>query len=276
MVAHLLPQDALAGLAAAKIRIEGVSKTYHAQRNGEALRALSEVDLTTAHGEFVSILGPSGCGKSTLLKIIAGLESPSTGRVLVNGQAVLGPGSERVMLFQQYALFPWKTVRENIEFRLLANGVTKDARANIANTYIRLVGLAGFENSYPHELSGGMQQRCALARVLAVDPDVLLMDEPMAALDAQIRMILQDELLRLWGQDRRPETRKNVFLVTHSTEEAIYLSDRVIVMSARPGRIKEVISIPLARPRLPDMRYGEIFSLLNRRLWDLVRDEVKP
>jgi NitT/TauT family transport system ATP-binding protein len=258
----------------AKIDVQGVSKIYPARPNSQALNALGEINLKMIPGEFVTILGPSGCGKSTLLKIIAGLEQASTGRVLVSGRQVVGPGPDRVMLFQQYALFPWKTVRENIEFGLVAKGLPKENRSHIAREFGGLVGLAGFEDSYPHQLSGGMQQRCALARVLAVDPDVLLMDEPMAALDAQMRTLLQDELLRLWGQERSVETRKNVLLVTHSAEEAIYLSDRVIVMSARPGAIKEIVPIPLPRPRISDMRYSEVFSALNKQLWDTVRHEV--
>ena len=248
---------------------------YPAQRSRQPLNALGEVSLTLAQGEFLSIVGPSGCGKSTLLKIIAGLERPSTGRVLFGGKEVVGPGAERVLLFQQYALFPWKTVWENIEFGLKAKGLGKRDRSRIVKEFLQLVGLSGFENSFPHELSGGMQQRCALARVLAVDPEVLLMDEPMAALDSQIRTLLQDELLRLWGQDRPAHARRTVLLVTHSIEEAIYLSDRVVVMSARPGVVKEIVPIPLERPRISEIRYSNVFTDLSKHLWNLVRTEVK-
>jgi NitT/TauT family transport system ATP-binding protein len=206
--------------------------------------ALQNISLTIEDGQFVSLLGPSGCGKSTLLKIIAGLIPATAGQVIIDGRPVSRPGPERAVVFQDYALFPWMTVRDNVEFGLEARGLKGPERRKISEELLGVVGLRDFAAKYPHHLSGGMRQRVSIARALAVNPSILLMDEPFGALDAQTRQSLQDELLRLWR-----EYRKSVVFVTHSIEEAIYLSDRVVVMTARPGRIKAVVSIDDPRPR---------------------------
>ena len=202
------------------------------------------MSLSVEDGEFVCIVGPSGCGKTTLLNIVAGLEKPTKGEVLIDGKPVTGPGPDRVVVFQEYALFPWRTVLGNVEFGLEIAGVPKKERREIALRYIRLVGLSGFENRYPHELSGGMKQRVALARALVMNPKVLLMDEPFGALDAQTRNIMQAELLRIWQA-----TGKTILFVTHSIMEAVYFADRVVVLTARPGRVKRIFKVNLERPR---------------------------
>jgi len=228
--------------------------------------ALIDINLEIQEGEFICLLGPSGCGKSTLLRIIAGLIPASSGQITINGKAIDGPGPDRAVVFQDYALFPWMSVRDNIEFGLEARKLAPGARKDISNKLLKVVGLADFADRYPHHLSGGMKQRVSIARALAVDPSLLLMDEPFGALDAQTRRSLQDELLRIWR-----EYRKTVIFVTHSIEEAIYLSDRIVVMTARPGRIKEVITIDEARPR--DMagsamnhRQREVRAVLNEEI----------
>jgi len=228
----------------ARILIKSVSKTFFNEKTGEHVHALENVSLTVEDGEFVCIVGPSGCGKTTLLNIVAGLEKPTKGEVLVDGKPVVSPGPDRVMVFQEYALFPWRTVLGNVEFGLEIAGVPREERRKIALRYIRLVGLSGFENKYPHELSGGMKQRVALARALVMNPKVLLMDEPFGALDAQTRNIMQAELLRIWQA-----TRKTILFVTHSILEAVYFADRVVVLTARPGRVKRIFKVNLERPR---------------------------
>jgi len=224
------------------LTVENLNKTYISQ--GSQTPALVDINLRIAEGEFICLLGPSGCGKSTLLKIIAGLIPATSGRIAINGKAVSGPGPERAVVFQDYALFPWMTVRDNIEFGLEARKLPVAERREISNRLLNVVGLSDFAERFPHQLSGGMKQRVSLARALAVDPSLLLMDEPFGALDAQTRQLLQDELLRIWR-----EYRKTVVFVTHSIEEAIYLSDRIAVMTARPGRIKQIVSVPELRPR---------------------------
>lgn len=225
-----------------KISIEGVSRSF--KREGKAFSALENVDLTVREGEFVCLIGHSGCGKTTLLNIIAGLEAPSEGTVTFNGHKVTGPGRERVVVFQEYALFPWFTVRQNVEFGLKAMGARRVT--DRADSLLKLVGLSGFEKSYPRHLSGGMRQRVALARALAVEPEALLMDEPFGALDMLTREAMQDELTRIWQ-----ETKRTVVFVTHGIEEAVKLADRVVVLSASPGRIKDIVEIDLDRPRSP-------------------------
>ncbi|WP_246660905.1 MULTISPECIES: ABC transporter ATP-binding protein [unclassified Tardiphaga] len=244
--------------------IKSLSKKYTSQ--GADMAALIDINLEIQEGEFVCLLGPSGCGKSTLLKIVAGLIPATSGEVAINGQAIDGPGPERAVVFQDYALFPWMSVRDNIEFGLEARRMAAAERRKISDKLLRVVGLADFADRYPHHLSGGMKQRVSIARALAVDPSLLLMDEPFGALDAQTRQTLQDELLRIWR-----EYRKTVIFVTHSIEEAIYLSDRIVVMTARPGRIKEVIAISEPRPR--DMtgtamneRQREVRAVLNEEI----------
>lgn len=228
-----------------KVKIDNVVKKYSG-RNGEMV-ALNGVSLDIHENEFVCVVGPSGCGKSTLLNIIAGLHEPTSGQVLVDGQAVSGPGPDRGVVFQQYALFPWLTVQKNVEFGLKLQGMSQDKAEQEAKKYIKMVDLEQFAQSYPKELSGGMKQRVAIARAYAINPKVLLMDEPFGALDAQTRTQLQTELLKTWEKEQ-----KTCFFITHDVEEAIILAQRVIIMSARPGRIKEVVEINIPYPRAPD------------------------
>jgi NitT/TauT family transport system ATP-binding protein len=224
------------------LTVENLNKTYIS--HGSETPALVDINLRIAEGEFVCLLGPSGCGKSTLLKIIAGLIPATSGRIAIDGKAVSGPGPERAVVFQDYALFPWMTVRDNVEFGLEARKLPVAERRETSSRLLKVVGLSDFAERFPHQLSGGMKQRVSIARALAVDPSLLLMDEPFGALDAQTRHLLQDELLRIWR-----EYRKTVVFVTHSIEEAIYLSDRIVVMTARPGRVKQIVMVPEARPR---------------------------
>jgi ABC-type nitrate/sulfonate/bicarbonate transport system ATPase subunit len=224
------------------LTVENLDKKYVS--HGSETPALVDINLRIEEGEFVCLLGPSGCGKSTLLKIIAGLIPATSGRIAINGKPLSGPGPERAVVFQDYALFPWMTVRDNVEFGLEARGLPVAERHEVSSRLLQVVGLSDFAERFPHQLSGGMKQRVSIARALAVDPSLLLMDEPFGALDAQTRQLLQDELLRIWRQ-----YRKTVVFVTHSIEEAIYLSDRIVVMTARPGRVKQIVMIPEARPR---------------------------
>ncbi len=228
------------------LEVRGLTKTYTDERNGVAktLLVLDNVSLSVADNQFVCLLGPSGCGKTTLLRIVAGLTEQDSGDVYVAGNLVRGPGRDRSMVFQNYGLLPWRTVMGNVEFGLEMRNVSKAERRSICQKYIEKVGLTGFENHYPHQISGGMQQRAGLARALSKDPKMLLMDEPFAAVDMQTREVLQDELLRIWNT-----TRTTVLFVTHSIEEAVYLGDRVVVMGAHPGRIKADITVELPRPR---------------------------
>jgi NitT/TauT family transport system ATP-binding protein len=251
-----------------KIRFENVGKTFNAR--GKTVTALQDINLDVRDGEFLVIVGPSGCGKSTLLDLLGGLSDISSGRILVDGQPVTGPGLDRGIVFQQYALLPWRTAQGNVEFGLEAKGVSRRERAAEAREYLDLVGLAGFHDRYPHELSGGMKQRVAIARSLAFDPDVLLMDEPFAALDAQTRDGLQDELLRIWEK-----TGKTIVFITHGIEEAVYLGQRVAVLTSRPGRIKQVVEVPIdARSATEDLRSDPEFAHYRHEIWSLLRDEV--
>jgi NitT/TauT family transport system ATP-binding protein len=226
----------------ALLEIRGVSKRFIS--DGKELEVLREVSLSIEAGEFICILGPSGCGKTTLLRIVAGLEAPSDGAAYLDQRLITSPGPERGMVFQEYSLFPWRTVLDNVAFGPELKGLSKEERYQKSRQYIRMVGLEKFEKRYPHELSGGMKQRVAIARALVNDPRALLMDEPFGALDAQTRNTMQTELLRLWGAER-----KTVLFITHSVDEAIYLADRIIMMTSRPGRIKEDIDVDLPRPR---------------------------
>jgi NitT/TauT family transport system ATP-binding protein len=257
----------------AKIEGRGLGKTYVSARTGEQVQALSNVSFAIGANEFVSIVGPSGCGKSTLLSLVAGFAKPTIGEVLVDGVAVTAPDPRRGVMFQDYALFPWRTVMGNVEFGPMARGVAFAERRALAQRHIEMVGLAGFEGRFPHELSGGMRQRCALARLLANEPQVWLMDEPLAAVDLQTRNILQDELLRLWGDDADIGSRRAVMFVTHGIDEAVYLSDRVIVLGRRPGQIKEVVAIDLARPRR-SLRNSAATGRYVDHIWNLIRDEA--
>jgi NitT/TauT family transport system ATP-binding protein len=260
------------------ICIESVEKTFFVARSKQHVMAIEDATLDVFQGEFLSIVGPSGCGKSTLLNMLAGLEEPTAGKLIMEGQAITGPSADRGMCFQEYALFPWQTVWQNVEFGLKygpkGTGLTRQERRETVRKYVELVALTGSENKYPHELSGGMRQRCALARLFAHDPKVLLMDEPLAAVDAQTRTVLQEELLRIWGQEAPAAQRKTAVYVTHAIEEAVFLSDRVAVMSSHPGRMKEVIEIDLPRPRLPAARAEPRFQELSQQIWGLIREEA--
>jgi NitT/TauT family transport system ATP-binding protein len=247
-----------------RIELRAVSRVYqlrNARQVSPSLTAIDNLDLTIRQGEFAAIVGPSGCGKSTVLDLIAGLSFPQIGQIFVNGQLVKGPSPDRGIVLQGYALFPWRTVRQNIEFGLEIRGTSKPERKTISDRFIDLVGLKGAEDRLPHELSGGMKQRVAIARALACDPSVLLMDEPFAAVDAQTRESLQDELLRIWEA-----TQKTIVFVTHSIEEAVFLADRVIVLSSHPGRLKAIIDVDLPRPRKASVRTTSQFMELRKQL----------
>jgi NitT/TauT family transport system ATP-binding protein len=232
--------------------------------------ALEDINFEVQAGEFMVIVGPSGCGKSTLLDLLGGLTKPSRGEILLDGKPITGPGLDRGIVFQQYALFPWRTALGNVEFGLEAKRVTAKERKEIARDFLDRVGLSGFENRYPHELSGGMKQRVAIARSLAYDPEVLMMDEPFAALDAQTRELLQAELLTLWEK-----TRKTIVFITHGIDEAVYLGQRVAVMTSRPGRIKTILEIPRElRSAGTELRAAPEFGRLRNELWTHLRAEV--
>ena len=250
-----------------KVQIKDVKKIYEG-RNGQTI-ALNGANLDIYDNEFICVVGPSGCGKSTLLNIIAGLHEATSGEVLVDGVKVEGTGVDRGVVFQQYALFPWLTVKKNVMFGLnLKKGMTDAEREEIALKYIKMVGLEKFVDSYPKELSGGMKQRVAIARAYAVQPEVLLMDEPFGALDAQTRTQLQTELLKTWEEEK-----KTCFFITHDVEEAILLASRVVVMSARPGRIKEVIDIDIPYPRNQETKMLPRFTELKNYIWQNVYKE---
>lgn len=234
------------------------------------LRALEDVSLTVAKGEFLTLVGPSGSGKTTLLDLLGGLSTPTSGRVLVDGEPVTGPGLDRGIVFQQYALFPWRTALANVTFGLEQLPISRRERTDRARQYLDLVGLSGFEDRLPHELSGGMKQRVAIARSLAYEPGILLMDEPFAALDAQTREQLQDELNRIWRT-----TGTTAVFITHGIEEAVYLGQRVAVLSSRPGRLKEVVDIDLGDREASDLRSDPTFVAYRHEIWSLLHDEVE-
>ena len=257
------------------VELKNVGKVYISARDGASVEALAGIDCSIRRGEFLTIVGPSGCGKSTLLSLIAGFNAPTMGEVLFEGSQVKGPGPERGVMFQDYALFPWRTVAGNVEFGPLARGADAGAARERVQKLIQMVGLNGFERRYPHELSGGMRQRCALARMLANDPTMWLMDEPLAAVDLQTRIILQDELLRLWGDgDAVSSARPTVVFVTHGIDEAVLLADRVLVLGRRPGRIKQVVDVDLPRPRAV-LRNSTEVAQLTAQVWDLIHDEAE-
>ena len=248
-----------------KLWLKQISQTYRSANNGDLL-ALDRFELKVRPGEFVCIVGPSGCGKSTLLHLIAGLAQPTSGQVLLDGKAVDGPGTDRIVIFQDLGLFPWLTVRQNVEFGMRMAGVDKNERHARASQYLRLVHLGKFEESYIHQLSGGMRQRVALARALATNPDVLLMDEPFAALDAQTRDLLHDELERIWE-----ETGRTIVFVTHNVREAVRLGDRVVLITFRPGTVKHDFRVDLPRPRhLEDVEVAKT----TREVLDQLREEI--
>jgi len=238
-------------------------------KNRDPVTALQGLDLEVGHGEFLSLVGPSGCGKSTFLNVLLGLLRPDQGDLQLGGKKITGPGYERAMVFQEFGLLPWRTVLANVELGMELKGMPVSIRRQRSNELTNLVGLRGFENHYPHELSGGMKQRVGLARALATDPEVLLMDEPFAALDAQTRDLMQAELLQIWDR-----TKKTVIFVTHSIEEAAYLSDRVVVITSRPGRAKKVLDIKLPRPRDYEMRLSPEFNDIKADIWHSLKEEL--
>jgi ABC-type nitrate/sulfonate/bicarbonate transport system ATPase subunit len=252
-----------------KLVIDNVSRIFPAVRGGTPTRALEPTNLSVADNDFVTILGPSGCGKSTLLRMVAGLDTPTTGRILLDGKAITGPGADRGMVFQSYTLFPWLTVSENISFGLRERGVSQRERNDIAKQWLEKVGLTSFANHFPKQLSGGMQQRTAIARALANDPKILLLDEPFGALDNQTRALMQELLLGIWERER-----KTVIFVTHDIEEAVFLASRTVVMSARPGRIKADIAVDLPHPRHYTIKTSPAFSDLKARLTEEIRVEA--
>jgi len=252
-----------------KLSVEGVSRSFPGISGAAPVQALSPVDLTVAENDFITLLGPSGCGKSTLLRIIAGLDRPSTGRVLLNGRPVAGPGPERGMVFQSYTLFPWLTVAQNIAYGLVERGAPAARIRETVAHFLDRMGLAGFQDHYPKQLSGGMQQRTAIARALANDPAILLLDEPFGALDNQTRALMQELLLGIWERDR-----KTVIFVTHDIEEAIFLASRVLVMTARPGRVKADIAVDLPHPRSYRIKTHPDFTELKARLTEEIRAEA--
>ncbi len=249
-----------------RVKIDNVRKVFNT-RKGEMV-ALNGVSLDIHDNEFISVVGPSGCGKSTLLNIIAGLTAPTDGKVYCDGKEVTGTGTERGVVFQQYALFPWLTVKKNVMFALEMRGIKKQAAQEEAMKYLEMVDLAKFADHYPKELSGGMKQRVAIARAYAAEPEVLLMDEPFGALDAQTRTQLQTELLNTWEHKK-----KTCFFITHDVEEAIILAQRVVIMSARPGRIKEIVEVNIPYPRNQETKLTPEFNELKNRIWSQVYQE---
>ncbi|WP_040792497.1 ABC transporter ATP-binding protein [Nocardia paucivorans] len=252
-----------------KLRLEQVTKQFPIRGQKTDFTAIRDITIDVAPGEFLVLVGPSGCGKSTLLDLLGGLSTPTSGRILLDGKPLTGPGLDRGIVFQQYALLPWRTARKNIEFGLEVKGLPAAERRELAEHHLELVGLQGFGDRYPHELSGGMKQRVAIARSLAFDPEVLLMDEPFAALDAQTRESLQDELLRIWKA-----TGKTILFITHGIDEAVYLGQRVAVLTSRPGRIKHIVDIDIDR-NVDDVRSDAGFRALRHRIWALLQDEVE-
>jgi NitT/TauT family transport system ATP-binding protein len=261
-----------------KLALKGVSKEFPTPGGTGRTLAVSNVSLDVRAGEFVCIVGPSGCGKSTVLNMIAGLDAPSAGAIEKDGVAISGPGAERGVMFQDYALFPWRNVVDNVGFGLHYGtpgaALSPEQRDARVKHFVKLVGLTGSEHKYPHQLSGGMRQRVALARLLANEPDILLMDEPLGALDAQTRLILQVELLRIWGETNPAAERKTAVFITHAIDEAVFLGDRVVVMSSHPGRIKAVIDIDLPRPRTEALRADPRFGRYADQIWNLIREEA--
>ena len=256
------------------IEFKNVTRVF--KRDNKDFLTIDGFDLKVNDQEFVAIVGPSGCGKTTCMRMVAGLEFPTTGDVLVSDKQVKSPGPERAVVFQAFALFPWKSVYDNIDFGLRAKGLAQEKRHEIITHYIGLMNLKGYESAYPHQLSGGMQQRVAIARAYALDPDVLLMDEPFGALDAQTRVVMQEELVKLARKNPR-----TVLFITHSVEEAVYLADRVVIMTSRPGRIKEILDIKSIReadgwdthPRIEDVMDLASFVHLRTRIWKSLREE---
>ncbi|MBD9603455.1 ABC transporter ATP-binding protein [Pseudomonas sp. PDM10] len=255
--------------AAPRLQVDKVSLRYQ-KPDGGVFTALDQVSFEVPDQQFAVLVGPSGCGKSSLLYLTAGLNEPTEGEIYVGGQQVQGPGADRGMVFQSYTLFPWLTVRQNVEFGLKRRGMAAAQRKEIVDYYVNEVGLTGFADNYAKQLSGGMMQRVAIARALANDPQILLMDEPFGALDSQTRLQMQQLLLRVWGN-----SKKTVLFVTHDIDEAILLGDRVYVMGARPGRIKQILDVPIERPRTLDMVMERSFIDMKRKIFGLLHDDLE-
>ena len=249
--------------------VKNLSRIFPPVRGGTPTRALEPTNITVGHNDFLTILGPSGCGKSTLLRLVAGLDKPTTGEIVLNDKSVTRPGPDRGMVFQSYTLFPWLTVAENVAFGLREKGVPAKKRLEISREWLNRVGLTNFANHFPNQLSGGMQQRTAIARALANGPEILLLDEPFGALDNQTRALMQELLLGIWERER-----KTVLFVTHDIEEAIFLASRVLVMTARPGRIKAEFDVDLPHPRHYTIKTTPLFSSLKARLTEEIRAEA--
>jgi NitT/TauT family transport system ATP-binding protein len=247
------------------IEIQGIGRRFNT-RDGGSFEALKDVNFSVKDKEFFSIIGPSGCGKTTLLKMVAGLVKPTAGTIEIDGTPVAGPGDDRAMVFQSFVLLPWADVLTNVGFGLELRGMSRKESRESAAPFLERVGLTRFSEHYPHELSGGMQQRVGLARALAVGPDILLMDEPFGALDAQTRQLMQEDLMRLWDEEQ-----KTVIFVTHSMDEAAYLSDRVLVMDTHPGRVREILDVPISRPRDESVRRTSVFTELTAHMWHELR-----
>jgi NitT/TauT family transport system ATP-binding protein len=243
---------------------------YRRQSDDSEFLALDGIDLAVEPGEFVAIVGPSGCGKSSLLVLVNGLMRPTTGRIALNGVEVRSPGPERALVFQEFALLPWRTALHNVELGLELQRKPAEERHETARRNLRTAGLKAFERHFPHQLSGGMRQRVGIARALSVDPEVLLMDEPFGSLDAQIRQIMATELLRIWEQDR-----KTILFVTHDIDEAVFLADRVVAMSASPGRVLEILPVDLPRPRSLEVKSDPRFISIRQRIWNGLEQEVR-
>lgn len=256
----------LIGIGLTKIAVENLGKVF--SHNGQETTALDGLSFKAKGGEFVAVVGPSGCGKTTMLQIIDGLAKPTEGKVLIDGKPVAGPGKDRGMVFQEYSLFPWLTVEKNIAFGLEIGNPAPDKDA-VVQKWVKTMGLRGFEKSYPYMLSGGMKQRVAIARVFAYNPEVLLMDEPFGALDAQTRLSLQVQLQNIWSK-----TKKTVVFVTHSIEEAVFLADRIVVLTARPGKVKRIIDVDLPRPRWQyEAKLSSELTEIRHEIWDLLKEE---
>lgn len=251
-----------------KLTVSGLEKIFQDGKRGDVI-ALKDLSFEVNNGEFFCIVGPSGCGKSTLLQMVLGLERPSRGIIKIDDSPVNGPRQDCGMVFQEYALFPWKTILQNVEFGPKMRRIPKQERRDISRKYIELTGLQGFEEYYPHEISGGMKQRVAIARALANEPSILLMDEPFAAVDAQLRENLQHEILQIWNK-----TKKTIIFVTHQIEEAVFLADRLLVMSARPGSVKVILEHNLPRPREQDTRTSPDFRKMEQYVRELVLERI--
>ena len=263
-------QEVQTAVGTAKLSVRNLDLAYTNSESGQSIQTIDSVSLDIREGEFVSIVGPSGCGKTSFLNIVAGLLGPSGGSIAIDGKPITGPGQDRTVVFQKPSLFPWKSVARNITYGLELKGIKRREALERAEPYIKMVGLEDFKDYLPHQLSGGMQQRANLARALVCEPQVLLLDEPFAALDAITRETMQNELLALWEQ-----TKKTVLMVTHQIDEAVLLSDRVIIFTARPAAIAEEVRVPFERPRGPELRSDAEFDYISKKVWGLIHTTMK-